>query len=438
MQIPRAVGLGVAGLGLAVLAMAAGCANDATAPDAVATAVSHADTGSGTPTPPNCMRTATGAVVCAAGNSSTRANGWELVSVGGDHTCALQATGAAYCWGSNRDGQLGAGSSTSCGAPSYACSTAPLKAMPGTRFVSISAGARHSCGITTDGAPVCWGANDFGQAAPPALAGAGWVQISAGYSHTCAVRGDGAVFCWGANANGELGDGSQGTVGGPVRVALPAAAASVSAGQERTCARTVSNAVYCWGAAWTDRQNGWEMTAPQPTPAPVEGAPAMSTISVGTFTTCGSDAAGAAYCWEANPRGEIGNGTQDGSVMPLRVATSLQLFHLSSGMLQTCGVTLTGAGYCWGDDTFGELGVAPSSLNERCDRQSVACSTVPVAVSGGNSFTQISTGLGSHTCGVTTGGDILCWGLGVSGQRGDGSSTYTVSTPALVVAPRTP
>ena len=41
-----------------------------------------------------------------------------------------------------------------------------------------------------------------------------------------------------------------------------------------------------------------------------------------------------------------------------------------------------------------------------------------------------------HTCGVTTSGDLFCWGLGLSGQRGDGTTTYIVSSPALVVEAR--
>jgi alpha-tubulin suppressor-like RCC1 family protein len=104
-------------------------------------------------------------------------------------------------------------------------------------------------------------------------------------------------------------------------------------------------------------------------------------------------------------------------------------------MLQSCGVADGGAAYCWGDDSFGQLGVPAESLTQRCDAQKLVCSTVPVQVSGGLRFAQISAGLGSHTCGVTTDGSIACWGLGVSGQRGDGTTTYVVSTPTIVPAP---
>jgi alpha-tubulin suppressor-like RCC1 family protein len=209
----------------------------------------------------------------------------------------------------------------------------------------------------------------------------------------------------------------------------------VSAGQQHTCARTTIGLVFCWGALWTGRENGLEITRSQPTPQPVPGAPAFASLSVGTFTTCGADASGFAYCWEANPRGELGNGTEDGSLTPQRVATDLEFVQVSAGIVQTCGVVTSGAGYCWGDDTFGQLGISPSLLVDQCGSQRLPCSKVPVAVVGRQLFTEISTGPGSHSCGVTTRGNLYCWGLGLSGQRGDGTALYAISVPIQVKDP---
>ena len=263
----------------------------------------------------------------------------------------------------------------------------------------------------------------------------GWTQISAGNTHTCAVRTDGALFCWGANDRGQLGNGGFGTNGGLNRVVLNAAVAYVSAGQQHTCARTTVGAVYCWGAIWTGREGGLEFTRSQPQPQPVPGSPAMASLSVGAFTTCGTDASGFAYCWEANPRGEMGNGTETGSVTPQRVATDLEFLQVSAGIVQTCGVVTNGAGYCWGDNSFGQLGVSPSLLVDQCGSQRVPCSKVPTPVFGRQQFTEISAGQGSHVCGVTIRGNLYCWGLGLSGQRGDGTAFYAVSVPVQVKEP---
>jgi alpha-tubulin suppressor-like RCC1 family protein len=373
---------------------------------------------------------------------------WQFVSVGGEHSCGLKTSGAAYCWGNNQYGQLGiARFDTVCGTgrTQVGCSMVPAAVQPGVHFASVSAGNRHTCAITVAREAYCWGANEDGQVSevtfggptPAKIPGSlGWAQISAGYSHSCAVRTDGALFCWGANDRGQLGNGMIVGSGGMVRVPVPAPVALVSAGQQRTCARTTVGTVYCWGAIWTERKNGLEFTRAQATPQAVPDAPAMHSLSVGSFTTCGADISGFAYCWEGNPRGEMGTGTDDGSTTPKRIATNLEFLQVSAGIVQSCGVVTSGAGYCWGDDSFGQLGVSPSTLIERCGGQELACSRTPIPVFGRQKFTEISTGFGSHSCGVTVNGNLYCWGLGLSGQRGDGSANYAISTPIMVQEPK--
>jgi alpha-tubulin suppressor-like RCC1 family protein len=370
---------------------------------------------------------------------------WASVTVGGDHTCALKTDGSAYCWGSNQYGQLGVShTDTICGSLNarYSCATIPQLVQAGLQFASISAGQRHTCAITRTREAYCWGSNEAGQVSDfgnggPALtkvpSGLPWTQITAGFSHTCAVRSDGLLVCWGSNDRGQLGNGS--LLPGTTRTLITAPVAAASAGQSRTCARTTVGVVYCWGAVWTERSSGLELSRTQLTPQLVPGAPALAWLTVGSFTTCGADVSGFAYCWEANPRGEMGNGTQEGSLVPVRVASDLAFVQLSAGIVQTCGVDISGAGYCWGDDSFGELGALPSLLVERCGGQVLPCATKPVGVIGRQRFVEISTGFGSHTCGVTTRGNLYCWGLGQSGQRGDGTEASAVATPALVVEP---
>ncbi|MGH9889330.1 MAG: RCC1 domain-containing protein, partial [bacterium] len=213
---------------------------------------------------------------------------WQTVSVGGDHSCALKVDGSAFCWGTNRSYQLGiARSDTVCGPEKQQaqCALVPQQVQPGVKFMSISAGARHTCAITLVREAYCWGANDLGQVSEVAATGPlpvkvsgslGWTQITAGYTHSCAVRTDGAAFCWGANDRGQLGNGVIGSVSGLVRVQVPSPIASISAGQQRTCARTTLGAVYCWGAVWTERSGGLEITRSQLQPQPVPEAPAMA------------------------------------------------------------------------------------------------------------------------------------------------------------------
>ena len=372
---------------------------------------------------------------------------WQAVSVGGAHTCALRIGGDVYCWGDDTFGEIGvAQGDTVCGtAPStFRCVLVPHRAAPGIEFRSISAGQQHSCGISLAYEAYCWGSNAAGQLGVAAVTGPTpvkvpaslpWVQVSAGATHSCAVRSDGVAFCWGAGQRGELGNGNFASSTTPVRVQIPAVVASVSAGTERSCARTTVGTVYCWGAIWTARQNGLEITRSEATPEKVPAAPAMSWLSVGTFTTCGASVDGALFCWEANPRGEMGVGSDRGSTVPETVITDSRFVQVAAGIVQTCAIASDGAGYCWGDDSFGQLGVPSSVVLERCGGQILPCSTTPQRVIGFQRFINISTGFGSHSCGVTTRGNLYCWGLGSSGQRGDGTSRGAVSTPLRVVEP---
>ncbi len=72
------------------------------------------------------------------------------------HTCALTVAGAAFCWGANEDGQVGDGT--------FDERLTPVAVSGGHRFLMLSAGDGHTCGVRQlDFAILCWGANRNGQ-----------------------------------------------------------------------------------------------------------------------------------------------------------------------------------------------------------------------------------------------------------------------------------
>jgi len=78
------------------------------------------------------------------------------VSAGHLHSCGVTSGGAAYCWGNNTSGQLGDGTTLGRTTPTLVAAPA------GVRFAVVSAGA-HSCGVTPTGAAYCWGYNRNGE-----------------------------------------------------------------------------------------------------------------------------------------------------------------------------------------------------------------------------------------------------------------------------------
>ena len=109
-------------------------------------------------------------------------------------------------------------------------------------IAGMTVGAQFAAVLGTDGSVWSWGSNYLGQLdfAPPGsvvtrpvhviLAGSRITQISAGGVHMLALRSDGTVLGWGNNQFGQLGDGSQVLVSGPVQVTNLAGATQVTAG----------------------------------------------------------------------------------------------------------------------------------------------------------------------------------------------------------------
>jgi len=144
----------------------------------------------------------------------------------GDHVCGLTAAGAAYCWGGGTSGQLGDGLTVD--------SRLPL-ALPGEMsFVQIvpagqSGDAAFTCGLTNGGAAYCWGSNTNGnigdgttggqRTRPVAVTGGHqFASLSGGMAHACGRTLAGVVYCWGSGRVGQLGTNYTTVSAQPVRV----------------------------------------------------------------------------------------------------------------------------------------------------------------------------------------------------------------------------
>jgi alpha-tubulin suppressor-like RCC1 family protein len=143
------------------------------------------------------------------------------LAVGGYHACGLTAAGVAYCWGWDLFGQLGAGrppfagTRLGDGTPVDSGHPQPGAVLGGVAFASLDAGEMFTCGLTAAGAAYCWGYNNAGQlgAGPvphqpvptPALGGLTFARIVLGGLHVCGFATGGALYCWGGGLWGETG-----------------------------------------------------------------------------------------------------------------------------------------------------------------------------------------------------------------------------------------
>jgi uncharacterized protein YjdB/alpha-tubulin suppressor-like RCC1 family protein len=356
--------------------------------------------------------TATFEVVGAATGGLGAAGGRAIVA-GSGHTCAINATGTAQCWGDNSYGQLGDGTLTS--------RTTPLAVSGGVPFVTLAAGSNHTCGLTSAGAAFCWGRNTFGQlgtndtlpSRTPVLVSGGrqYTSIAAGTWGTCAIGTDYRAYCWGSGGLVNSSTGNLSSASVPTRVSESLAFARVSISGSHACGLTLEGKAYCWGQNDYGRLGiGTESALPAKGPTPVIGSYQFAQISAGSFGTCAVTRQGDGYCWGLR----AGDSTDVVRSIPTPVQGGRKWALIEVGS-ERCGLTLSGTAFCWSSTYTGN--------------GTQTYYNYPVEVAGANAFREITNGSGFQ-CAITSAGNLYCWGLNNVGQLGTGG-TATVLSPTL-------
>jgi alpha-tubulin suppressor-like RCC1 family protein len=291
-------------------------------------------------------------------------SGVTAIAAGASQSCALTNADAVKCWGGNSYGQLGNGTTTD--------SSTPVDVSGLSSGLSkISAGGFHSCALTSEGAVKCWGWNFYGQlgngtttdsSTPVDVSGlsSGVDAISARGVDSCALISGGAVKCWGYNGDGQLGNGTTTDSSTPVDVSgLSSGVRAIAAGGSHACALMNAGTVKCWGYnVYGQLGNG--TTTNSSTPVDVSGlSSGVSAIAAGDSQSCALTSADAVKCWGYNGNGELGNGTNTNSSIPVDVSgLSSGVSAVAAGSVHICALTSAGGVKCWGDNSYGQLGIS--------------------------------------------------------------------------------
>jgi alpha-tubulin suppressor-like RCC1 family protein len=334
------------------------------------------------------------------------------VATGWRHTCAVTTTNAAMCWGRNDTGQLGNDSQVDAHTP------IPVTGLS-AGVAQIDGGKYSSCALLSTGSIKCWGQNDYGTLGTgdnvsslvpvPVVDITNATKVATGDHHTCAVLADSSARCWGYNSTAALGDGTSTNRFRPVTpIGLTTGVTDIAAGESSSCA-VVSGGVKCWGSAFGT-------TTPADLTGLTSGVVAVSTMG---NHWCARMSSGGAKCWGQNNFGQLGDGNFSSgfSLTPVDVVGVSNIVDLDAGGSHSCLAVLNGQVFCWGLNNVGQIGLGYSS----------APVTPPQAVPGLSNVVDVAAGgeYGGpgHSCALTAGGSLYCWGLNISGEMGDGTTT---------------
>jgi alpha-tubulin suppressor-like RCC1 family protein len=202
----------------------------------------------------------------------------------------------------------------------------------------------------------------------------------------------------------------------------PTSATQLAVGTAHSCAIATGGWVLCWGRNQKG-QLGDGTTSDRAVPGTVGGlSGGVVAVTAGTAHSCAVTSGGAVRCWGYNSAGQLGDGTTADRWAPVTV-TGLEsgVVAVVAGGFHTCALTDGGAVRCWGYNSSGQLG--DGSTTDKW---------TPVAVSGLASGVRAVAAGAFHTCALLNSGAVKCWGYNSYGQLGDGSAEAR-SLPVQVV-----
>ncbi|MFT4543264.1 MAG: hypothetical protein ACI835_005734 [Planctomycetota bacterium] len=328
------------------------------------------------------------------------------ISAGAKHTLALRSDGTIAAWGNNGDGQ--------CDVP----------ALPtGLTYVEVSAGGGVRFDFTdnevydfgfsvarrSDGSVVQWGYT-WG-VVPPLPTGLSYVEIDAGNAHTLARRSDGSVVAWGENGSGQCD------------VPVLAAGLSFSEISAGGYLHMISYETWFWPFYFIDAhlyghsfarlsdgsivKFGWSQGALPALPAGLS----YVEVSTGSTHTVARRSDGSVVQWTDHGGGSYWNALADVPVL----SPGLSYVELDAGARHTVARVSDGSLVAWGDNQYGQCNVPtpPTGLDHVEISAGGATSTSSFMV---NRVWNTWVANSGHSVAQLSDGSLVAWGNNSHGQ----------------------
>ncbi len=338
-------------------------------------------------------------------------------SVYDEYWMAIMEDGSLYTWGSNNNGIIGNGSTTS--------RSNPVKVLENVKEIAVESQSSNKCvaAISYDGELYMWGSNKHGQlglgqtakelpnvTVPTIVPIHDKIKkVSIAGETVAAITENNELYMWGSDNNGRLGtDDGVNDYKNPINNDLNTptkimdGVSDVKISQYNTMVLSISGAVYIWGEWRSDMLGDGSdqyRSAPDLTNPIADNAKyiALSNINAAVITEDGS-----LYMWGKNNYGQLGINSIQNSHKKIQT-TNISDVNRVILLVDNCvaAITANGSLYMWGKNSYGQLG------DETTENK-----TSPYKVSQ----LQNVTGISNHsnynvTTAITQNHEIWQWGI---------------------------
>ncbi|MBY0492843.1 MAG: chitobiase/beta-hexosaminidase C-terminal domain-containing protein [Cyanobacteria bacterium] len=326
------------------------------------------------------------------------------VAAGETHSMALDSSGGAWTWGGDGFGQLGNGAGAS-------TVTTPAQVL--SSVVAIAAGARNALAAKADGSLWRWG--DGSGTSPAQVSGVtNVIAVASGYGHSLFLKADGSVWAYGVNTYGELGDGTTTYRSTPVQVVGLSGVVAIAANREASYALQTDGGttgiLWAWGRNQYG-QLGEGSTQSRLTPVRVLGVTNPTHIAASSLGDFGIalQANGEIVAWGRNNEGQLGLGTTTDGSSATAVSVIARARVIGAGSEHAMAIDAAARAWGWGDTRWtGMAAAATGSVPQASDLGAA------LAIAGGD----------THTLAVRPDGSVAAFGAN-GGRLGNGSTAGT-------------
>ena len=315
--------------------------------------------------------------------------GWSSIAGGNYHTLATKIDGTLWSWGENSLGQLGLNNATSYSSPKQVGAL--------TTWLQVAAGYDHSIAVKTDNTLWAWGNNNFGQlgqsdttirSSPVQIGGAVWSYVAGGNNFTVAIRTNGSIWAVGSNGQGQLGRGNITNYSNIVQIgALTTWSTAACGGQGHTIALKTDGTMWTWGYNFQGQlglgNSGYYANRSSPTQ--VGALTTWSNVAGGNTHTLAIQTSGTLWSFGNNTSGQLGQNNLTLRSSPVQVGSLTTWSKAALGANNFAMVVKTdGTLWSWGANGNGQLGLG-NATSYSSPMQVGSLAVWSVAAGGSNS-----------------------------------------------------